>query len=85
MLPTNAIQFIMHAPQFIAHMQSNGLDPNICHEINIRLINDEVNQVSYFDVYFDYGRLGQSTKDVVATVKIIDINRFQLVNIKFRS
>lgn len=83
MLPTNAIQFIMRAPQFITHMQSNGLDPNICNEINIRLINDEVNNISYFDVYFDYGRLGRGAKDVIATVKIIDINHFQLV--KFRS
>ncbi|PIF47401.1 hypothetical protein CLU96_4453 [Chryseobacterium sp. 52] len=85
MLPTNAIQFIMQAPQFIAHIQSNGLDPNICHEINIRLINDEVNNISYFDVYFDYGMPGNGTKDVIATVKIIDIDQFQLVNIKFRS
>jgi|GEM_PF-4061759 hypothetical protein len=82
MLPVNAIQFIMGSPQFINVMNQNGVDPNYCLGIKMRRIRDEIGGYSYYEVYFDYGNPDLSAKDVVATVKIINNNRFQLVQLR---
>lgn len=82
MEPVNAIQFIIESPQFTNIMAQNEVNPNHCLGIKLRRIRDEAGGYSYYEVYFDYGNPDLSAKDVVATVKIINNNRFQLVQMR---
>jgi len=83
MLPLNAIGFAMNSPQFHGLMQQGQLDPNYCLGIKMRKIRDESGGFSYFEMYFDFGKPDLSIKDVVAAVKIIGLNQFQLLGMKF--
>lgn len=83
MLPLNAIGFAMSSPRFNELMVEGEINPDYCLGIKMRRIRNESSRFSYYEMYFDFGRPDLSIKDVVATVKIIGPNEFEILEMKF--
>lgn len=80
MLPIRVLQFIMGAPEFIAHITKNGINPHICLEMKMRRVLTE--EYLFYDVHFDYGLPDLDSKDITVRVLMIDNDTFRISQIR---
>lgn len=78
LLPLNALDFVVQSQDFKTHINNEKINPDAVNSVSLKHSQSQTHG-HVFKIYFDYGIEGQSNKDFVIEVKIINHNLFEIL------